>query len=203
MTVHAFVRPEGQRLRLLVRAPIAAMRDVLFPTRDQINLDLPRAEAAVRDAATLWIADSIAIYEGGSRLGAPRLVAAQISLPSDRSFASFDTALAHVTGPPLPPDTALVWNQAPDRRPVRVSDQLGSIGASRSIPRSARLGVRVVTTLRFRAPGGVERAFELRGDPGSCGSIRAGTRRRWRFVAARASSTSSTAPITCCSCSAW
>ncbi len=101
MTVHAFLRPEGQRLRLLVRAPIAAMRDILFPTRDENNLDFTRAETAVRDAATLWIADSIALYEGGTRLGAPRIVATQISLPSDRSFASFDTALAHVTGPPL------------------------------------------------------------------------------------------------------
>ncbi|HEY6508287.1 MAG TPA: hypothetical protein VIY56_09760, partial [Vicinamibacterales bacterium] len=39
VTVHAFLRPEGQRLRLLVRAPIAAMRDILFPTRDQVHLD--------------------------------------------------------------------------------------------------------------------------------------------------------------------
>ena len=44
VTVHAFLRPEGQRLRLLVRAPIAAMRDILFPTRDQNNIDLARAE---------------------------------------------------------------------------------------------------------------------------------------------------------------
>ena len=72
VTVHAFLRPEGQRLRLLVRAPIAAMRDILFPSRDQVHLDVARADAAVRDAATLWIADSITIYEGGSRLGAPR-----------------------------------------------------------------------------------------------------------------------------------
>ena len=69
VTVHAFLRPEGQRLRLLVRAPLAAMRDILFPTRDQVHLDFARADAAVRDAATLWIADSITIYEGGTPPG--------------------------------------------------------------------------------------------------------------------------------------
>ena len=137
VTVHAFLRPEGQRLRLLVRAPIAAMRDILFPTRDENNHRLTRAEAAVRQAATLWIADSIALYEGGTRLGAPRIVATQISLPSDRSFASFDTALAHITGPPLPPDTALVWNQGLMDVLFEYTISLGSIGASRSIPRSA------------------------------------------------------------------
>jgi hypothetical protein len=165
VTVHAFLRPEGQRLRLLVRAPIAAMRDVLFPTRDETNLDLTRAERAVRDAATLWISDSIAIYEGGTRLGAPEIIATQISLPSDPSFASYDTALAHVTGPPLAPDTAIVWNQG--LIDVLFEYPIASDRSDFSIaPALARLGIRVVTTLRFRPPDGVERAFELRGDPG-------------------------------------
>ncbi len=165
VTVHAFLRPEGQRLRLLVRAPIAAMRDVVFPTRDETNLDLARAEPAVRDAATLWISDSIAIYEGGRRLGAPQITATQISLPSDPSFASYDAALAHVTGRPLPSDTAIVWNQG--LIDVLFEYAIASDRSDFSIePALARLGIRVVTTLRFRPPDGVERAFELTGDPG-------------------------------------
>ena len=181
VTVHAFLRPEGQRLRLLVRAPIAAMRDILFPTRDQNNIDFARAEAAVRQAATLWISDSIALYEGGTRLGAPRVVATQISLPSDRSFVSYDTALAHVIGPPLAPDTALVWNQA-------LMDVLFeySIASDRSDfaiePALGRLGIRVVTTVRFRSPGGVERAFELAGDPGIVRLDPRWHQAAWRFV---------------------
>lgn len=181
VTVHAFLRPEGQRLRLLVRAPIAAMRDILFPTRDQVHLDFPRADPAVRDAATLWISDSITIYEGGRRLGAPRLVATQISLPSDRSFASYDTALAHVTGPPLSSDTALVWNQA--LMDVLFEYTIASDRSQLAItPALGRLGVRVVTTLRFRSPGGVERAFELRGDPGLVRLDPRWHQAAWRFV---------------------
>ena len=165
VTVHAFLRPEGQQLRLLVRAPLAAMRDVLFPTREQDALDVTRAEPAVRTAATLWISDSIAVYEAGRRLDAPRIVATQISLPSDRSFASYDAALAHITGPPLPADTALVWSQA--MMDVLFEYPIASDRSEFSIdPALGRLGVRVVTTLRFRSPGGVERAFELAGDPG-------------------------------------
>ena len=165
VTIHAFLRPEGQRLRLLVRAPIAAMRDVLFPTRDQVNLDLTRADPAVRHAATLWIADSIALYEGSTRLPAPAIVATQISLPSDRSFSSYERALAHVEAPPLPSDTSLVWNQGVMdvlfEYPIRSDRSDFSIE-----PSLGRLGIRVVTSIRFRSAGGVERAFELVGDPG-------------------------------------
>ena len=181
VTVHAFVRPEGQRLRLLVRAPIAAMRDILFPTRDENNIDLARAETAVRQAATLWIADSITLYEGGARLDAPRIVATQISLPSDRSFTSYDTALAHTTGPPLAPDTALVWNQG--LMDVLFEYTIASDRSEFSIrPALARLGVRVVTTLRFRPPDGVERAFELVGDPGMVTLDPRWHQAAWRFV---------------------
>ncbi len=181
VTVHAFLRPEGQRLRLLVRAPIAAMRDILFPTRDQTHLDFMRAGTAVRTAATLWISDSISIYENGSRLAPPQIVATQISLPSDRSFASYDTALAHVTGPPLPPDTALVWNQG--LMDVLFEYRIASDRSDFAIdPALARLGIRVVATLRFRSAGGVERAFELVGDPGLVRLDPRWHQAAWRFV---------------------
>ena len=181
VTVHAFLRPDGQRLRLLVRAPIAAMRDILFPTRDENNIDLTRAAPAVRHAATLWISDNIAVYESGTRLAAPRIVATQISLPSDRSFASYDTALAHITGPPLAPDTALVWNQG--LMDVLFEYTIVSDRSDFSIdPALGRLGIRVLTTLRFRSPLGVERAFELAGDPGIVRLDPRWHQTAWRFV---------------------
>jgi hydrogenase/urease accessory protein HupE len=181
VVVHAFIQPEGQRLRLLVRAPIAAMRDILFPTRDGTNLDFARADKAVRDAATLWISDSIAIYEGGIRLGPARIAAAKVSLPSNRSFASYDTALAQVMGPPLPPDTTLVWSQG--LMDVLFEYAITSDRSDFSIdPALGRLGVRVVTTLRFRTAGGVERAFELAGDPGVVRLDPRWHQAAWRFV---------------------
>jgi len=165
VTVHAFLRPQGQRLRLLVRAPLAAMRDIQFPTRERDYLDLERAEAAVRDAATLWISDSVSIFEDGARLPAPDIVSTRISLPSDRSFTSYDSALAHITAPALAPETTLVWSQA--MMDVLFEYPIASERSRFDInPQLGRLGLRVVTALRFVSPDGVERAFELRGDPG-------------------------------------
>jgi hypothetical protein len=163
--VHAFFKPEGQHLLLLVRVPLAAMNEVDFPRRGPGYLDLPRADGALRNAATLWIADSIDIYEGDARLAYPRIAQIRVSLPSDRSFGAWPDALAHVTGPPLPGDMDLIWNQ-------QVLDVLFeyAIASDRSAfsidPRFARLGLRVLTTLQFLPPSGAARAFEFQGSPG-------------------------------------
>ena len=42
--INAFVRPAGDRLELLIRVPLAAMREVDFPTRGPGYLDLARIE---------------------------------------------------------------------------------------------------------------------------------------------------------------
>jgi hypothetical protein len=181
VTVQAFLKPEGQRLRLLVRAPLGAMRDVQFPTRGPGNLDLAQAERALRDAATIWISDAVAIYEDGERLGAPRLVETRVSLPSDRSFASYEAALAHVTGQPLPDDTELIWNQAMldalFEYPIRSDRSALSIH-----PALARLGIRVTTVLRFLPPEGTVRAFEYIGDPGLVRLDPRWHQAAWQFV---------------------
>ena len=165
VTVQAFVKPEAQRLHLLVRVPLGAMRDVEFPLRGDGWLDLARADASLRDAATLWIARSMDIYEKATPLGAPVIVDVRIALPSDRSFRSYDEARAHVTGPRLPNDTTLYWNQA--MLDVLFDYPIRSERSEFSIrPALARLGIRVVTVLRFIPPGGGVRAFEYSGDPG-------------------------------------
>src|SRR5258706_9295247 len=83
VTVQAFVKPDGDRLHLLVRVPLKAMRDVDFPKRGPGYLDLARADAALGDAATQWISDNVDLYEGDARLENPRIAAARISLESD------------------------------------------------------------------------------------------------------------------------
>jgi hypothetical protein len=165
VTVHAFVRPAGSHLELVVRAPIAAMRDVVFPTRDDGSLDVAGAGAALRHAAALWIADGIAIFENGARLAPPRIAAARVSLPSDRSFVSYADARAHTAGAALPPDTRIVPAQA--LMDVLFEYDIAADQSAFAIdPRLARLGVRVVTVVRFVPPAAPERAFELIGDPG-------------------------------------
>src|SRR5215831_15488337 len=84
--VQMYVKPAGDRLQLLVRVPLAAMREVDVPQRGPGYLDLARAEPALRNAATLWIADNVEVYEGATRLAQPSLAAVRVTLPSDKSF---------------------------------------------------------------------------------------------------------------------
>jgi hypothetical protein len=165
VTVQTMLKPEGQRLRLLVRVPLVAMRDMSFPQRGIDRLDLARAEQTLRDAATLWIADDIELYEDDVRLAYPRVVEVRASLAGDRSFTSYDEALAHVTGPRLPDDTELFWSQG--LLDVLFEYRIQSDQSKFSIrPKLARLGIRTQTVLRFLPPGGAVRAFEFHGDPG-------------------------------------
>jgi HupE/UreJ protein len=165
VTVQTMLKPEGQRLRLLVRVPLVAMRDMAFPQRGIDRLDLARAEQTLRDAATLWIADDIEMYEDDVRLEYPRVVEVRASLAGDRSFTSYDEALAHVTGPRLPDDTELFWSQG--LLDILFEYRIRSDQSKFSIrPKLARLGIRTQTVLRFLPPGGAVRAFEFHGDPG-------------------------------------
>jgi hypothetical protein len=165
VTVQAFVKPDGQRLHLLVRVPLKTMRDISFPERAPGYLDLARAAGLLPDAASLWISDFIEVYEGDARLPKPQVVSTRVSLPSDRSFASYEEAFVHVTGPSLPEDTNVVWDQT--MLDVLFDYPIYSEQSHFSIhPGLARLGLRVVTVLRFLPPGGAVHAFELSGDPG-------------------------------------
>ena len=118
--VQAFVKPDGQKLQLLVRVPLLAMREVDVPKRGAGFLDLARADAALRTAATLWIADNIDLYEGETKLAYPRVADARVSLPSDKSFSSFDTARAHLAPEALPVEAESGF---------ALADQLAALGA--------------------------------------------------------------------------
>ena len=164
LTIQAFLKPEGQRLRLLVRVPMTAMRDVVFPERG-VFLDLARIDPLLHDAAQIWISDAIQLDEGDRRLPKPTIAATRVSLESDKSFVSYEDALAHVTGPPLPNETNVVWNQT--MLDVLFEYPIESDRSYFSIhPGFERLALHVVTVLRFLPPGGAIRAFEFTDDPG-------------------------------------
>jgi hypothetical protein len=181
VTVRIIARPAGDRLQLLVRAPLEAMQDVEFPVLGPGYLDLARADRALENAARLWLANDIDVYEGERRLAPLELVAARASIPSDRSFAQLDSALAHVRGPPLPESTQLVWQQALldvlFEAPIESETSLFSIH-----PRLARLGLRVVTALQFVAADGTVRVFEIEGDQGLVPLDPRWHQSAWRFL---------------------
>jgi hypothetical protein len=165
VTIIAFVKPEGHRLRLVVRVPLEAMRDLQYPLHGAGYLDIASTDSLLPDAARTWIANSVDVYEGATKLGQAAIVAAHVSLPSDRSFGEYASAVAHVSGAGLPANTELAWQQA--MMDVLFEYDIASDQSRFSInPALARLGVRTNTILRFLPPGGAERAFEYTGDPG-------------------------------------
>ena len=165
VTVQAFLKPQGTSLTLVVRVPLRAMRDVNFPLRGPGYLELSQADQYLNDAALLWVAGSIDIYEGESRLQPAHVIATRVSLPSDRSFQSYDSAMRHLSGPRLSADTEIPWDQA--MLDVLLEYPISSETSRFSIrPAFARLGLRVVTIVRFLPPGGAVRAFEFTDDPG-------------------------------------
>jgi hypothetical protein len=179
--IQVFFKPEGNTLRLAVRAPMRAMRDQEFPARANGYLDISRMDAVMKDAATVWLLNAFEVEEDGRRLPQPTLAATRVSLESDPSFGSWEQAIAHLKGPPLDPATNVVWNQT--LLDVLLEYPIQSDQARFSIhPAVARLGQRVVTTFRFLPPNAPERALEFEGDPGLVRLDPSWTQAFYRFV---------------------
>src|SRR5690606_31382370 len=103
--------------------------------------------------------------EDGRALGDARILAVRVSLPSDRSFESHETALAPLAAPRLDEGTGLTWQSA--MFDLVIAYDIASPEARFAIePRLAHLGVRTTTVLRLVLPQGDVRAFTYEGDPG-------------------------------------
>ena len=165
VTVQAFLKPEGQTLRLLLRVPLTAMQDIIFPTRGPGYLEIDEADSELEEGAMVWIIRPLQLFEDGTRLPSPEIAAIGVSIPSNQAFREYDTALEHVFGPTLSNDIDLIWQQAMLdmllEYPIESEDSDFSIR-----PGLERLASRVQVVLRFMPPSGVVRAFQFVGDPG-------------------------------------
>jgi len=163
--VQAFAKPEGQTFKLLVRVPLKAIMDIEFPRKERDFVDLERVDQSLRDASMIWLARKIELFEDDAPLPEPTILSTRAALESDRSFESYEQALAHVVGPALGNDVSIFWEQGLldvlFEYPIRSDQSHFTIHMAFD-----RLGIRVVTALRFMPPGGAVRAFELEGDAG-------------------------------------
>ena len=123
------------------------------------------ADAMLHDAVMLWIGNQLEVYEGDVLLANQRLSAVRASLPSNDAFATYEGALAHVTGPPLSEDIDIFWKQAVIDGLFEYTIQSDQSNFSIN-PQFDRLGLRTITALRFVLPEGTVRAFEFSGNPG-------------------------------------
>ena len=110
VTVQAIVRAEGRRLQMLVRVPLEAMQDFSFPQRPDGYIDVEASETMLRDAVMVWVGDELNVYENDTLLAGQRLVAVQVSEPDDRSFATYEAALARITDQPMSNETDVAFD---------------------------------------------------------------------------------------------
>ncbi|MFN0104391.1 MAG: HupE/UreJ family protein [Bryobacteraceae bacterium] len=149
VTVHMHLRPVDATMRALVRIPLEAVRDVDFPVIPGGYLDVAGLAPRLAGLAKIWVADPILLFEEGAPVGAPRIVATQVSMESDRSFATYEQADAHVREPLPANSEKLFWKQVffdvALEFPIRDARSRFSIR-----PAFADLGERVNTVLHFR-----------------------------------------------------
>ena len=184
VTVQMFLKPAGKTMTVLVRVPLKALRDIDFPELDLGYLDVERLAPLLPPAAELWLGQALDIREGDARLAQPTVRATQVSIESDRSFQSYETAMAHLKAAKLKNEAKLVagqvWVDVLLEYAIHSEQSLFSIR-----PGMERLAARVATVVRFEVPGGAVRAYEFPGDPGLVALDP-----RWLQAAMRTASTS-------------
>src|ERR1051325_997264 len=141
VTIQAFLKPDGPRVQLLVRVPLEAMRDLNVPLTTSKTVELRKLRPLLAEGAVVWVGQNVDLFENDAPLPAPSLLDLRVSLPTDRSFSSWETALAHVTGPELPASTEIGWTTGTldmlFTAPIRSASSQFSVE-----PHLARLGLR-------------------------------------------------------------
>ncbi len=167
VAVQAYIRPVDSLLTVLVRVPLESIRDVEFPLRASGALELtdPELGALLEEAATIWIAGYLRFFEAGEALGDERIVTTQLSIPSDRSFVSYEAALERIRAPRL--DSAVELRPRQAFLDVELSVPIVDPRARFAVePELAHLGIETISVLHLVLPDGEERVFQYTGNPG-------------------------------------
>jgi hypothetical protein len=165
VSIRLFLKPEGERLTVLIRVPLTAMRDMDFPTRGPGYLVLDGIEPQLEDAVRLWLIGDLALFEEDERLAAPLIRAVRVALPSDRSFDDFEQAYQAILQRPLDRTTSLYWEQA--LLDVMLSYPIRSDRSRFALASGLeRLGIRTRTEVRFLPPDRAPRSIGFTGNPG-------------------------------------
>jgi uncharacterized membrane protein len=166
VNVKVIVRPENGSLDLLVRVPLAAVKDIQFPTRGEAGyLDLEALASMLPGAADHWIAGGFEVFDRGEPVSRPEVDQPRIATIADRSFDSYQSALDHLGAPPVAATENLFLDQV--WFDMRLRYRLASGQPAIAIdPKVAAWGVRVTTDLTIVDAGGHVRTLTFAGNPG-------------------------------------
>lgn len=182
VALRAWAMPRGDSLVLLLRVPLESMRDLDFPERADGSLDLVRVRPLLDEAARTWLAPFVVLRAAGTALGAPRVAAARLALPDDRSFEDAASAARRFASPQLADSVSIPWRQA--QFDVALVFALPDRDAALALDlRLARLGVRTYSVLHVVGADGEVRTLSYVGDPGSISLDPRWWENLWRFLA--------------------
>ncbi len=94
--INAFVKIEPGEAQLVVRAPLFLFKSVKFPVSN-VQIDVDKSIPALERAIAAY-EQSLTLFENGRPLTASHAIA-RLSLPSDRSFQTYEEASSHVAQP--------------------------------------------------------------------------------------------------------
>lgn len=182
VSVQTFVKPESNQLSVLLRVPMDALSEIDFPTRGVPgSLIFSEADATLFTAVDTYILGNIHFFEDGRLLEDYEVRSVRVSLPGDRSFGSFDQALANAQSPKLDDEVNLYWRQglldALITFPIESDESRFAVDS-----RLAILGVKTNTVIRYVLPSGAERPFNFIGNPGMVDLDPSWFQASWRFI---------------------
>jgi hypothetical protein len=159
--LQGFVKQDGDRVRLVARVPLVLLSTFNFPKRGPGYLDLARMDERLQQAAAAT-GMQIQLAEDQNALS-PTVLKARISPLSDRSFQRYDSALAHVEGPPLPVDTDLFRNQGFFDVELGYRTSAANPRLSTRVNVAPEMGTRVRLKLDYLPAGAAPKHYELTG----------------------------------------
>lgn len=163
IVLQTYVRPQQNQLQVLLRIPLLAIADANLPKDGTGYLAMPYLDPALREAAN-QISNGIVFLEGDERLTRYDMANARISLPSDRSFDTYDGALARVRGAKLPDTTQVYYNQGFLDLEMHFPIQSEDSSFSMRVLFGRGLANRTATYINFIRPDGGVRAFRIHDD---------------------------------------
>jgi len=161
--INAFVKVDPGEAQLVVRVPLYLFRSARFPVSN-IEIDVDKSGPAIERALTA-IEQDITLTENGRPLTASS-ASGRLSLPSDRSFETYEQATGHVAEP-LERGTQIIIDQG--YVDARISYPIASPNSVFAIRTTAgrELGDYLKVALRFMAPGEDSRAMLITSTSGT------------------------------------
>jgi HupE / UreJ protein len=163
IAVQSYVRPQQNQLQVLLRIPLLAVADANLPKDGTGYLAMPHLDGALREAAN-QISNGIVFLEGDERLVRYEMANARISLPSDRSYDTYEGALARVRGTKLPDTTKVYYNQGFLDLELHFPIQSEQSAFSMRVLFGTGLANRTATYINFIRHDGAVRAFRIHDD---------------------------------------